>query len=150
MMMMMLSVHTIMMIKQHRTMIHCNTASTHNEQLTNKLACRRAHHEFPGKQLDSQQQRPEGASVEPRHVHAVPSPTLQEVLIHTSDEERTRACSLPAPTSNSRRFSGGRQRDQEVNRPGEVSESEGSVRQHRDESVRGKAAAHLMQQQQQL
>ncbi len=31
---------------------------------------------FPGKQLDSKQQRPEGASVEPRHVHAtIANPT---------------------------------------------------------------------------
>jgi hypothetical protein len=36
---------------------------------------------FPGKQLDSVQQRPEEASVEPRHVHAsIANPTRNIIL----------------------------------------------------------------------
>ncbi len=55
----------MMTMQQH---MHRNTAS-HNMLTQNNHACRCAP-DFPGKQLDSTQQRQEEASVEPRHVHA--------------------------------------------------------------------------------
>ncbi len=91
---------TMMKIKQLQDAEHCN-ASKHIQPTTNKHTCLQARTtRFPGKQLDSKKQRHEEASVEPRHVHATIANPTSTSDIH-GDEERTRACGLPAPASAS-------------------------------------------------
>jgi hypothetical protein len=109
MMMLMTTMRAVMMIiKQRQAAKHCN-ASEHKQPTTNKRTCLQAcTTRLPGKQLDSKKQRHKEASVEPRHVHATIA-ILQRVD-DSRDEERTRACGLPAPTSKYRSSSaaGGR------------------------------------------
>ena len=105
---------------------------------------------LPGKQLDSKQQRPEGARVEPRHVHAQPSPFLQIMSsTHAMKSAHERAAYL-------------RQRPRAVDRRQAAEDSraiasaEGRVSKGacagvlRRKHTQFRAAACLMQQQQQL
>ena len=55
---------------------HVTSKQLYLYKLTQQLCLQARTRIFPGKQLDSVQQRPEEASVEPRHVHAsIANPT---------------------------------------------------------------------------
>jgi hypothetical protein len=94
---------------------------------------------LPGKQLDSKQQRPEGASVEPRHVHAQPSPFLQIMSsTHAMKSAHERAAYLrphPASAAVQRQAASSSRRTA----PAEGRVSKGSMRR------RVAAKAHAMQ-----
>ena len=102
---MILMMMTTMMIMLQQPIIikRCNASKQTQQTTYTKRACLQVRTaKFPGKQLDSRQQGPEGASVEPRHVHAYTIADPIRFVSHICDEERTRACGLPAPAFNSR------------------------------------------------
>ena len=106
---------------------------------------------LPGKQLDSKQQRPEGASVEPRHVHAQPSQSYKNCLCkHAMRSARERAAYLRQHTA----AAADQRQTAEVSRT--IASAEGRVSKGacagvlRRKHTQCRAAAYLMQQQQQL
>ncbi len=75
-------------------------ASTHKQQLTNKLACGRAPI-APGKSSTSISKARRSQS-RTRHVHATIACTTTSIKLHERDKERARACRLPAQVHSGR------------------------------------------------
>ena len=132
------------MMIAHVTSKH--TPLTTNEQ--NELACRRATQDSPGSSSLSQARRSPKPS---RDMYMQSIATLKRIDIRR-DEERTRACCLPAPTSKHRSSSaaGGRMIQTATSAEEEELIRELCTGARRERCVRKRAAAYLMQQQQRL
>ena len=88
---------------QQQTRCKSTATQASNSLTTNKRnMLAGAHHKIPREAARQQEAEARRGQRRAKTSTCTPSPILQGVLIRTCDEERTRVCSLPAPTFSSR------------------------------------------------